>query len=42
VFVEGLNITNNLAANNYFAVPVRIGGQGGFGRRFFFGTRFNF
>ncbi|MEO0920120.1 MAG: hypothetical protein AAFX98_05405, partial [Pseudomonadota bacterium] len=39
-FIEGLNITDEDTVENFFAVPERIGGQGRFGRRFFFGARF--
>ncbi len=40
LFIEGLNLTDEDTVENYFAVPQRIGGQGRFGRRFFFGARF--
>jgi len=39
-FVEGLNITDEDTPEVFFASPERIGGQGRFGRRFFFGARF--
>lgn len=39
-FIEGLNLTDEQTVENYFAVPQRIGGQGRFGRRFFFGVRY--